>query len=63
MAENLKPQNQPATLSAQVSKVAIDTKGVLKLEIGIPLHIALKHAEELLAIYNQNLEVVLPPAY
>ena len=61
MADNLK-SSQPATLSAQVSKVAIDTKGVLKLEVGVPLHIALRHAEALLAIYNQNLEIILPPS-
>ena len=59
MADQNKPSTSPHIL-AQVSKIAIDTKGVLKLEVGVPLHIALRYAEQLLETYGQNVEIVLP---
>ena len=50
----------PAPIHAQVQKIGVDSKGVLKVEVGIPLHVALKHAEDLLALYGQNIEIVIP---
>jgi len=53
-------QAQVVPLSAQVTKVGVDTKGMVKLEVGIPLHIALAHADKLLGCYNLNVQVLLP---
>lgn len=57
--EAAKQLQKETRISGQVARLSIDAKGALKVEVSIPLHIAVDYARELLESYAQNCALIL----